>query len=81
MFNFFKQKKPAERSVVAFPVTTDIHSHILPGIDDGSPDIETSVSLIRGLYDLGIRRSIATPHIIGDTGYNKCCSGKSERSL
>ncbi|MBK8494104.1 MAG: CpsB/CapC family capsule biosynthesis tyrosine phosphatase [Ferruginibacter sp.] len=66
MFNFFKHKKPAERSVVAFPVTTDIHSHILPGIDDGSPDIETSVSLIRGLYDLGIRRSIATPHIIGD---------------
>ncbi len=66
MFNFFKHKRPDEKSVVPLPVTTDIHSHILPGIDDGSPDIETSLHLIRGLYDLGIRRSIATPHIIGD---------------
>ena len=43
-----------------------MHSHILPGIDDGSPDVETSVLLVRGLYDLGIRKCIATPHIIGD---------------
>ena len=44
----------------------DIHSHILPGIDDGAPDLETSIHLIKGLYALGIRKSIATPHIIGD---------------
>ncbi len=43
-----------------------MHSHILPGIDDGSPDVETSMLLVRGLYDLGIRHCIATPHIIGD---------------
>ena len=48
------------------PVSMDMHSHILPGIDDGSPDVETSMLLIRGLYDLGIRECIATPHIIGD---------------
>lgn len=48
------------------PVTIDMHSHILPGIDDGSPDVETSLLLVRGLYDLGIRTCIATPHIIGD---------------
>ena len=48
------------------PFATDIHSHILPGIDDGAADIETSVQLIQGLYNLGIRRSVATPHIIGD---------------
>lgn len=65
MFNFFKK---GERGIVPefLPFTTDIHSHILPGIDDGSPDIETSVQLIQGLYDLGIRKSIATPHVIGD---------------
>ena len=50
----------------SLPFTTDIHSHILPGIDDGSPDLETSLQLIQGLYNLGIRKSIATPHIIGD---------------
>ncbi len=64
MFNFFKKKA---LPVPAFlPFATDIHSHILPGIDDGSPDVATSLQLIQGLYDLGIRRSIATPHIIGD---------------
>jgi protein-tyrosine phosphatase len=65
MFNFFKkkQKEPVPESL---PFTTDIHSHILPGIDDGSPDIETSLELVQGLYALGIRKSIATPHIIGD---------------
>ncbi len=43
-----------------------MHSHILPGIDDGSPDIATSLELIRGLNKLGIKKSITTPHIIGD---------------
>jgi protein-tyrosine phosphatase len=65
MFNFFK-KKETTAVPVYLPFTTDIHSHILPGIDDGSPDIETSLQLIQGLYNLGIRKSIATPHIIGD---------------
>ncbi len=49
-----------------FPMELDIHSHILPGIDDGSPDLETSLRLVQGLIDMGIRKSIATPHIIGD---------------
>ncbi len=65
MFNFFK-KRNNEAVPENLPFATDIHSHILPGIDDGSPDIETSVQLIQGLYNLGIRKSIATPHIIGD---------------
>ena len=66
MFNFFKSKRSSSHLTGNLPVATDIHSHILPGIDDGSPDIETSLQLIQGLYDLGIRKSIATPHIIGD---------------
>lgn len=65
MFSFFKNNIKNEE-VLPLPFTTDIHSHILPGIDDGSPDIKTSLSLIQGLYDLGIRKTIATPHIIGD---------------
>lgn len=47
-------------------LSRDIHSHILPGIDDGSPDIETSLQLLRSLSDAGITRFICTPHIIGD---------------
>lgn len=66
MFSFFRKKSIPAASGLSFPFDTDIHSHILPGIDDGSPDIETSLALVRGLYSLGIRKSVATPHIIAD---------------
>ena len=65
MFNFFKNEQPLSAEQY-FPISIDMHSHILPGIDDGSPDIETSLKLIKGLMALGINRSVATPHIIGD---------------
>lgn len=65
MFNIFK-KKQINQGTSKFPFTTDIHSHILPGIDDGAPDVAASLVLIRGMYDLGIRKMVATPHIIGD---------------
>lgn len=69
MFNLFKKNKPGSDGNAIqglLPVSVDMHSHILPGIDDGSPDIDTSILLVKGLYDLGIRKCIATPHIIGD---------------
>jgi protein-tyrosine phosphatase len=65
MFSFFKKKNDAPVPG-HLPFTTDIHSHILPGIDDGAPDISTSLELIKGLCSLGITNTIATPHIIGD---------------
>jgi protein-tyrosine phosphatase len=66
MFNFFKKKQQPGSLPKSLPFSVDIHSHILPGIDDGATDMETSLELIQGLYDLGIRKCIATPHIIGD---------------
>ncbi len=66
MFSIFKKKKENLYESDFVPFTTDIHSHILPGIDDGSPDVATSLQLIAGLQKLGITQSIATPHIIGD---------------
>lgn len=42
----------------------DMHSHLLPGIDDGSPDMNTSLELIRGFKDLGYKKIITTPHIL-----------------
>ena len=47
-------------------VKTDMHSHLLPGIDDGSPDLETSVTLIRHFKELGFTKVITTPHILWD---------------
>jgi tyrosine-protein phosphatase YwqE len=66
MFNFFKKKDHGPQPAGILPVSTDIHSHILAGIDDGSPDIPTSLTLVKGLYNLGYRKLVATPHIIGD---------------
>ena len=42
---------------------TDIHSHLIPGIDDGSPDVGTSIELLLGLQKLGYKRVVTTPHI------------------
>jgi tyrosine-protein phosphatase YwqE len=41
-----------------------MHSHLLPGIDDGSPDLATSLQLIRGLKGLGDKKIITTPHVL-----------------
>lgn len=70
MFSFFKKKAQINSLQKFVSLEQDIHSHILPGLDDGSPDMETSIKLVKGLYDLGIRNTIATPHIIGDTYRN-----------
>jgi protein-tyrosine phosphatase len=65
MFSIFKRKYP--KIAVDFSgIKTDMHSHLLPGIDDGSPDIENSIQLKKGLEDLGYQQFITTPHIMWD---------------
>ncbi len=44
----------------------DIHSHLLPGIDDGSPDLDTSIELIQKMSSYGIKNFVTTPHILGE---------------
>lgn len=66
MLNFFNKKKIAPLYPGFSWLAQDIHSHILPGIDDGSPDVATSLQLLRSLSDAGINKFIFTPHIIGD---------------
>ncbi len=74
-----------------YPITSDMHSHILPGIDDGSPDVETSLILVKGMMALGITKATATPHIISDMyrntpetigeALNKLTSAMTERNI
>lgn len=47
-------------------LATDMHSHLIPGIDDGSDSPETSIKLVQHLYDLGFRKLITTPHVMID---------------
>jgi protein-tyrosine phosphatase len=44
----------------------DMHSHLLPGLDDGAETVEHSLDLLRALRELGYRKLIMTPHIMGD---------------
>lgn len=44
----------------------DMHSHLLPGLDDGAETVEQSIELLRELRALGYRKVIMTPHIMGD---------------
>ena len=44
----------------------DIHSHLLPGIDDGAKNLENSIELIQKMSSYGIKNFITTPHVLGD---------------
>ncbi|MCO5937076.1 capsular biosynthesis protein [Mucilaginibacter sp. RB4R14] len=75
MFGLFK-KKEAKR-VVNFDysnVITDMHSHVLPGIDDGAQNVEESIFLIKKMMSLGIKKIIATPHVMIDYYRNDATS-------
>lgn len=47
----------------------DIHSHILPGIDDGARTLDESVELVRELASYGVTTVVATPHFVDETIY------------
>ena len=65
MFSLFKKKQPPFDGDLSI-LGTDMHSHLIPGIDDGSPDIDTSVELIQGMISLGYKKLITTPHLMID---------------
>lgn len=62
---FFKKKNIPLKDF--FPEGfVDIHSHLLPGIDDGAKDLKDSIALISKMYSYGIKNFITTPHVLGD---------------
>ena len=60
IFNIFKSKPTLSELIPNGFV--DIHSHILPGIDDGAKNIEESVDLVLKMKELGFSKIIGTPH-------------------
>jgi len=61
MFSIFKKKVNLVTDISWLGV--DIHSHLLPGIDDGAENISQSITYIKGLQQLGFNKLICTPHI------------------
>ncbi len=64
--NLFGKKKENVPLVDLSVIGTDMHSHFIPCIDDGSDSLETSISLIKGLVELGYKHIITTPHVMSD---------------
>jgi tyrosine-protein phosphatase YwqE len=70
MFKFLFKSKQESGHFNFGELGTDMHSHLLPGIDDGAPDLETSLELIKGMAALGYKKLITTPHIMWDMYQN-----------
>lgn len=64
MFKFFF--KPEKVSPDLSFIGVDMHSHLLPALDDGLKEVETSVQFIKDLQALGYTKLICTPHILSD---------------
>ena len=62
MGSLFGKKK----SFTGLLSTTDLHSHLLPGIDDGVQTVQESIDVIKGFKSLGFKKLITTPHIMYD---------------
>jgi protein-tyrosine phosphatase len=64
MFSLFgaSKKTTPDLSFLA----ADMHSHLLPGLDDGLQEIEQSIAFIKELQQLGYKKLICTPHILSD---------------
>jgi tyrosine-protein phosphatase YwqE len=61
MINLIKQLFNTNNSK-ELPYLVDIHSHLIPAIDDGAKDMQSAVELIRGVKELGFKKLITTPH-------------------
>jgi protein-tyrosine phosphatase len=47
-------------------ILVDMHSHLIPGIDDGVKDLSSALTIIKYLQSLGYKKIITTPHIMAD---------------
>jgi tyrosine-protein phosphatase YwqE len=64
VFSLFKRKDKSTEPTAS--ITVDMHSHLLPAIDDGVQSYEQSINIIKDFIALGYKKIITTPHIMGD---------------
>ena len=67
MLEWLLRKKEEEFPPLDFSILkADIHSHLIPGIDDGSPNMETTIELLKEMQKLGFSKVITSPHVMSD---------------
>jgi protein-tyrosine phosphatase len=62
-FMFFFSRKRGPHSDFS-EIGLDMHSHLIPGVDDGARDVADSINIITGLKELGFQHLITTPHTL-----------------
>ena len=67
MFNIFQRKSKKDAKLF---YTTDVHSHILPGVDHGSQSVEESLEMLQAQLDMGISHVMCTSHVTAETFEN-----------
>ncbi len=63
LFGAFKRQRK-EAANLGEALRVDIHSHLLPGIDDGAPTMDHTIGMLRKFEELGYQKLILTPHIM-----------------
>ncbi len=67
--NFFSKllkSAPKLETIDLSLIGTDMHSHLIPGIDDGSKSLDDTIAMLKKFSDLGYKKVITTPHIMND---------------
>lgn len=66
MFSLFRKRSSSNHPIDFSILEVDMHSHLIPGIDDGAPDLETAIHLVEELQKIGFKKIITTPHVMSD---------------
>lgn len=66
LLDIFRRKPEVIEDLDLSWLAVDMHSHLIPGIDDGSKTMEESLQLVKRLSSLGFRKLITTPHIMSE---------------
>ena len=67
LFGSIFSKKESQRDPIDLSVfKVDMHSHLIPGIDDGSKSMDETIVMLAKFESLGYKKVITTPHIMSD---------------
>ncbi len=67
LFDLFTKKKGVLEPFDLSRFKVDIHSHLIPGIDDGSQSMDQTIAMLAKFQELGYKKVITTPHVMSDS--------------
>src|SRR5215216_5372789 len=62
IFGRSKGNEPVDLGIL----NCDVHSHFIPGIDDGARSMQDTLDMLKAVEDMGYKKVITTPHVMSD---------------